>query len=464
MTLRLSTYAIGLPLSGERELLIHGYTGAALALEAPVARRLRELPAGFDCESSGLAPEHVAALVDCGLFTERSPEQESRVAANLAESLHRASRKRSQFVIMPTYNCNLRCPYCFQRDVRNDDQMDYWRVLETAQIDAIFAAIARLQPAEKGGGIITLYGGEPLHPGSVAAVEEVVRRAEAMGYSFYVVTNGVALARFKHLLGPGRLAHLQITVDGPPWLHDQRRIGVRGNGSFTAIAAGIDLALARGARVTARTNVDRDNLPHLQELAELYHARGWLDHPLFSSYVRPVHSFSLGDADTVSHAELAGTVDEIRRRYPGGKALEHGKDVRGRLKALLRHGAGALTSHYCGGHCNQYIFDAHGNLYACWDDVGRPARRIGTYCPELTIDQAAAGEWFGRSVAAAPACSTCPYALLCGGGCGYSAREASGSIYGPACDDFPAMLNRYADLAYREVVHANGDDEERREC
>src|SRR6266508_1918858 len=78
----------------------------------------------------------------------------------------------SQYGFLPTYACNLRCPYCFQRDLRSKTSP-----MTTEMVDLAFAAIDRLEErapqrreelATLGGSFpvpgVAIAGGEPLLP------------------------------------------------------------------------------------------------------------------------------------------------------------------------------------------------------------------------------------------------------------------------------------------------------------
>jgi len=54
-----------------------------------------------------------------------------------------------------------------------------------------------------------------------------------------------------------------VTLDGPPEIHDRRRVLHNGLGTFARVAAGIDALLAAQIPVNLRVVVDRENLPTL---------------------------------------------------------------------------------------------------------------------------------------------------------------------------------------------------------
>ncbi|MGR5874196.1 radical SAM protein [Bacillus pacificus] len=130
-----------------------------------------------------------------------------------------------------------------------------------------------------------LYGGEPLLPTTRKTVEQVVKRGiEEYGFRMYAITNGTFLHEFLDFLEPYKenWDYFQISIDGPKHIHDQRRITAGGTGTFDRIAANISLALERGFAVGLRTNVNKDNLAYVKELATFIEDQHWNTYPNFS--------------------------------------------------------------------------------------------------------------------------------------------------------------------------------------
>ncbi|MCR5137625.1 MAG: 4Fe-4S cluster-binding domain-containing protein [Oscillospiraceae bacterium] len=64
-------------------------------------------------------------------------------------------------MILPTYNCNFRCPYCFERHRLSRGQEWLCKTMSEEMVDAIFKAVEKEKARGVKAGSCTLYGGEP---------------------------------------------------------------------------------------------------------------------------------------------------------------------------------------------------------------------------------------------------------------------------------------------------------------
>ena len=115
-------------------------------------------------------------------------------------------------ILVPTLRCNLKCPYCFQRN----ESSPAWRpqqedILSLAEWQAVIAEIKPL------GLHVIVMGGELfLYPEAL----ELLRSVKAAGLPLTVITNGTALPRVAaELVGMG-LNRLIVSLDGPPEVHN----------------------------------------------------------------------------------------------------------------------------------------------------------------------------------------------------------------------------------------------------
>ncbi|HEX6862617.1 MAG TPA: radical SAM protein, partial [Thermoanaerobaculia bacterium] len=136
--LRTSSYTIyvNLPDHEDEVLLVHGYTGAYDKVSRGVADFLRSREVkgaakplygdwSAEPEPRGGAGTPSDATLDLlreqGYLTELSKEEEETFFSGLAAALHvRALRQAPSYIFMPTYDCNLRCSYCYQDHMRTD--------------------------------------------------------------------------------------------------------------------------------------------------------------------------------------------------------------------------------------------------------------------------------------------------------------------------------------------------------
>lgn len=488
-TLRTSSYTIFADLPNKDEvLLVHGYTGAYDKVSASVADYVYALqkrphprplygqwsPDARASQAATPSPTIIEQLTRRGYLTTMSPEGEESYFVGVVNKLHHIARQllMPSYILMPTYDCNLRCAYCFQDFMRTDSRFNHLlRMMSRDQVDRIFDAMVDIEynhginDDSERQRVITLFGGEPLLLQSRPLIEYIMRKAQATGGSkFLAVTNGTDLHHFADLLGPDGISVLQITIDGPPREHDKRRIGPDGSGSFDEIAKNVSMALDRGAVIDLRMNVDRTNIQFLPELAQIFEAQGWATKPNFRAYATPVHATN-GHTDkhtTFNSWELNEALDQLRVQYPSMVHVSRPNDgLSERIQILFESQRNSLPdfkSSYCGAHNRMYIFDAFGDIYACWERTGDSKIRIGHIAPDgkVVMNATVNGEWRNRNVASNPTCRQCRFALFCGGGCAVLAEGASGTMYSNYCDGFGKRFRASVAQAYQNHVSGIG--------
>jgi uncharacterized protein len=465
--LRTSSYIIYGDLPGNEEdmLLVHGYTGAFDKVSQGTASFLRSqedraaprlLYGTWKSAPRGKPSEKtIEVLKQRGYLTYRTSREEEDFVASLASRLYeKRFHSTPSYMFMPTYDCNLRCPYCFQDHMRTDPRHgNLLKVMQHAMVDRIFAAIPSIEAShgfEQGAPLrdITLFGGEPLLEASRPVVEYIVESALRMGPAkFSAITNGTELSAYKGLLSPHKISSLQITIDGPPEEHDRRRVRADGTGTYESIIQNIRFALDEGVLVGVRINVDRANIASLPALVDDFNARGLYRYPNFKVYaatIRPENP-STDASMTFSTWELGHARAELTKEHPQTKIIFH-NDARtlndARLILSGKSRSFSFRESYCSSHSSLYIFDAFGDVYVCLDRTGNREMRLGQIdeCGRLAINFPIQESWRSRSVAGTPACRRCRYALLCGGGCAILAHRRTGNYHSNFCDDFASRF------------------------
>jgi uncharacterized protein len=491
---RTSSYTIyvDLPKTTEEMLLVHGYTGAYDRVSRRVATYLRAHEAhtvpralyGAWCPEESepgvepsLSQETLDALRRRGYLTHLSREQEEELLKRIVSKIHRIQLQSvPAYVFMPTYDCNLRCPYCFQDHMRTEGRFKHLlRTMSRSTVDRIFTAMTHLERLHGYGEDrevphrrITFFGGEPLLAQSRPIIEYIFEKARALGETrFSAVSNATELDRYEELLGPEGISNLQITLDGPPEEHDQRRVYEDGRGSFDRIADNLTMALERDVHVTVRMNIDRHNLEHLPKLAREMVRRGWHRYEKFMAYVAPIRADNArtDTKTTLSMWELDQEVLRLRQSHEEMQVIARTDDST-RLRAQQIFGGESqsysmMKSSFCGAHSAMYVFDALGDIYTCWERTGDRELRVGHIdqdgFPELRAE--ILQTWRTRTAASNPACAKCRYALFCGGGCAIQAQIRSGTHFKSFCDGFRFRFRASVADAYAAflVGAENGD-------
>lgn len=477
--LRTSSYTIyvDLPDGDDEVLLIHGYTGAYDKVSRPVAGYLRALSAARPANGSRPAgsdgwqprPDTLEALQRRGYLTEKSKAEEAAFFEKVARALlERDARSTPAYVLMPTYGCNLRCPYCFQRHMRDDPETAHLiRTMAPETVDRIFAAFPAIEEkhgfeaSEKRPRSLLFFGGEPLLAASRPIIEYIIAKAREMGdFRFSAISNATEIDHYRDLLGPKKIESIQVTLDGPPEKHDRTRIYADGRGTFETIAANISMALDLGVRINLRMNIDRHNVDWLPRLAAEMDARGWTAYKNFAAYVAPIHASGQGGdtAGLFDNWTLKQALRERRGEHAAMERVGHVDDgLRSRLRQVFEqrnNPTPGFRSGFCAAQAAMYIFDAFADVYGCWEHTGDPRIRIGHVSEdgELSLGGDHHETWRGRSVLSNAKCRKCRYAFYCGGGCGNLAWGRTGTVHNPHCDGFAQRFRTSAAKAYQEFI------------
>lgn len=487
--LRASSYNIYVDLPGGRDeiILAHGYSGAYDAVTPGTAKYIRSRETrrppkplygewGPEPTIDGPVTEPPASTIELlkhrGYLTEMTEEEEESFFSGIVAQIHNfESVGVPLYLFMTTYDCNLRCGYCFQDHMRTNPAFGHLLTRMTPSVvDRIFAAMPILEAhhgldsAQDLPRHIVFFGGEPLLEANRPIVEYIIAKATRMGRaSFSAITNGTDLHAYRDLLGPGCLSALQITLDGPSEEHDKRRVYADGSGSFDRIARHITMALELGVRIEVRTNVDRNNVAELPGLADEIAAYGWDRYSNFLAYASPISSGTdtASRQTTIGSLELDTYITELRKYFPNMRLIDRPDDgLQSRIRLMFEQRSDPFVNFrasFCAAHGKMYVFDPFADIYACWEKTGDARIRIGrvTEAGEIESNVLNNEKWRSRTVTSNPVCRQCRFALYCGGGCAVLALGQKGQFFRNHCDGFQARFRTVVGQAYLE--HEAGD-------
>ena len=365
---------------------------------------------------------------------------EERVQARLLyDEMLRLHREvvRQPLAIIPSYNCDLKCSYCWQRLYDMDSP-----IMSEETAERMFEALPQVlgrspdQPVD-----VAIFGGEPLQdvPALRERVLQLLNLSNAAGFSTKIISNGVGLAAAAPHIAD-RVESVQVTIDGPAEVHRRRRPLPHGD-SFTAMANGVDAALAHRIPVHVRVNVDLANLPTLPALVDFARDRGWVGTGLVDFHLAPVKNHN-PRKETNPEGTLLDEVLALSDRheqmsifdmsgFPGIKYFE----------GFQESGLFSLHRFFnCEAQINFFAFDLHGDIYACWDAAGIKDLSVGRFFPDVELYERRLNMWRKRTTLDIGGCEGCTSQPHCGGGCQFLALEHTNSFFSSNCD---SMMEGY---------------------
>ncbi|KYK37156.1 MAG: hypothetical protein AYK19_07365 [Theionarchaea archaeon DG-70-1] len=340
------------------------------------------------------------------------------------KSLIYASRSAS-FSVLPTYACNLACPYCYEgcgelhRSTMSTEMVT--QVIQGIRAYCLDNGICNLG--------LTLYGGEPLlhKKASLNLVTTLGKWAgpEGIAYKCNMITNGTLITEQILSEFEPYLKMVQLTVDGPQLYHDKKRVQKNGEGTYETIMGAVNTARDCHIKVMIRIQVAQDNIHEIDTLFQDLAERGFNKDENIHAYVFPL--MSINDVCS-SYASLCSEEDAQLLPQLWRTAREYGFDMVSKPVQIFR-------SPYCSfAALHSFLVDALGDVYTCVSVVGdqkyRVARITEKGLKDITPELYA---FTVRDPTEIRKCQNCVVLPLCGGGCAHRAYQKYGSYQAGDC-------------------------------
>ena len=420
--LRPGSYLNAVEIGDGNTLLYNGFSMCMDVVPSDVARELVACEEGGDL--SFLLPAEREHLVGRGHLTELSVTDELEamrefaraIAKRDAESDRRHSRgKMITFVL--TYQCNLSCAYCYQKEVRKNSSLSS---MSETFVDEFFGSyLHKLLPGVREDDLsFTLYGGEPLLPANRGAIERILHYAKKHGIVVSTVTNAVLLPRMLDLIGPekGKVNNVQVTLDGGRMFHDEQRVSLSGGPTFGQTVSAIRELMKAGANAVIRVHIHPERLESARALVDHLEGEKILGHDRVKIYfwsTEDIHKDILSPREYELFSRLFHHVT-LKQYSPPTAHFAFLKQIMDLQDAgrrpVRRHCDICVTGLHS-------VVDPAGDIYECIDDAGHRDRRTGTLAGG-EVEAFARGKDFEKPhLSDKPACLECSVALFCGGGC-----------------------------------------------
>lgn len=350
--------------------------------------------------------------------------------------------------ICPTLACNFTCPYCFEHSQGDMSSMS------TSTQNALVDFIRSFENARKLN--VGWYGGEPtLAFDTIVSLSAAFEKLDSIYESAGMVTNGYLLDRRKsEMLNDLKINHVQITLDGNRTTHDARRMLRGGQGTFDVILRNIETLLTSSYKgdCSVRVNIDRTNrdeflLLHnelttrLGKSVRLFIYPGRVENSATHSYGQQVALNTKEWSDFILDSYWNGGVHPVKGLYP----VSSGESF---CIANSQYG---------------YVIGPQGELYKCWEDVGRDDLLAGSIADRTNLfsQDTTSRYMIGTDPYDNQECIDCSVFPICGGGCvnrrlrSFQFGESGLPICSPYKDSLPEHLEAYHDAWLSREVKLN---------
>lgn len=316
----------------------------------------------------------------------------------------------------PTLQCQLECPYCFEKGVDRGKPMNLGTLNHSL---TWFAEYIQVNP-EIDSLRLKFFGGEPLLCKSMVAktleMYHVFCRENKIDFSVEMTTNGELLdEEIAKLFSRYNWHRVQITLDGPADIHDTRRCDKKGRPTYVNIMKNIHMLLSTDyiSTVDIRMTLDAGTKDHLVRLLDeldglekhsRIHLSLGLTTPSLSVALGRMTQDQLADAalSTWRYAKAKGF--EIPYEFTAGPLCV----------ATAKHAA---------------VLQPNGNLQKCFCTSGREEFNFAPVTTKpVSYTKDARFEQWQRFDECIKEC--CTYLPVCGGGCVFEAMVRYGTVQG----------------------------------
>lgn len=320
--------------------------------------------------------------------------------------MNRFGSTNYSITLAPTMKCNFRCPYCYE-------QGRIYTEMDSATLQKIKELISNLKKTYQSLSI-AWYGGEPLLAFDIIKTlsEHAISVFGKDKYAASIVTNGYLFTEDVAKQFPNlNIKRMQITMDGPPSIHNKLRKLPNGNDTFFVILDHIKAALSYdlGVYINIRVNTDKKNIEHVDEL--LSYLQSVINNKNVGLYLAPIDNVN----ETCSGADCFITQEFANEQISFvSRNLQKGYNFAYLPKSSF---------YICGVVCtNGIVIDPLGDFYKCWDNIGDKTLVVGSvntgfdYTCNLT-------KWTTYEFLHDSECVNCKVLPVCMGGCPHRALK-----------------------------------------
>jgi len=377
--------------------------------------------------------ETLLKLKNAKIVVDKNDELNQFYQKRLLYYSHAFSTSTLSLTIAPTTACNFACPYCYEEGIKPKTMND--RVINN------LIRFIKKHDGIKGLGI-NWYGGEPLLAiDKIEIILNEIKKIDVKIIDHGMVTNGYYLnEKNQDFIIKNFFKYIQVTLDGSSsHIHNERRfLKSSGEGTWDTILSNLDIFLKKNhnIRVNLRCNIDNKNQEEFLKLKQQLIKR-WDNDNRINIYpgILTIH-----DSNDKRCSYMTG--DDVSKFYLNLNEKE-------KSSAYFNFDYAS-----CGAtHINSYVVGPEGELYKCWNDIGKKDMIIG-YLDEnketMNESNIILSQYLGGpTLMDDPECRKCPLFFVCFGGCPWERiKNTMGGKKNNLCDYRKNNLEKFLELHY----------------
>jgi len=209
-------------------------------------------------------PQTLTALKKNGIIIEDSFDE--LLLFKVLYNIHKCQCHDLEFVIVPTFNCNLICTYCYEGLDKKKDTMNNETVEKV--IKFIQKEISKKNPKKVA---IRFYGGEPLLCKEI--IIKICERLEKLLLNTGVSLDNISIISNGTLITESFVKKMKkypltiaVTLNGPKEIHNENRKYVTGEGTYEDIIKNLKILKKYNIKTYLCINVDSKAYPKIERL------------------------------------------------------------------------------------------------------------------------------------------------------------------------------------------------------
>jgi uncharacterized protein len=274
--------------------------------------------------------------------------------------------------VIPTYNCNLACKYCYEGQEKPEKKMDSTsvnnitkfidrKIIESNESDVNIKKL-----------IFRMFGGEPMLAKDIIA--KFCRQTTGIANKYnlpaiYNMSSNLTLLDddYVELIRKYNIS-IQVSIDGIKSKHDVRRITKNNSGTYDIICSNLEKLNKAGLKenIVIRLNIDKDNLKDAEQCLDAVHKySNYIYYGMLQKYKGYNDKFSqCATCDSYSNI-LTTSLNTYLIKYGYSVPMTFGKESPCTINAE-----------------NKFYIDPYLNVYKCELFVNKSECSVGTISDE----------------------------------------------------------------------------------